>query len=80
MRTVCFKPDWRAVAAFLRDPSADWKPKMLAAFAIAYLLWPADLIPDIAPFLGLFDDIGLASLAAWYLISAAGRKRPPPTP
>lgn len=80
MRIVRYLPDWRAIAAYLRDPSSDWKPKVLAAVAIAYLLWPADLLPDIAPILGWMDDIGLAGLATWYLVHAAGRKRPPPTP
>lgn len=80
MRSVRFLPDWRAVAAYLRDPSSDWKPKVLAAVAIAYLLWPADLLPDIAPVLGWMDDIGLAGLATWYLVHAAGRKHPPRVP
>ncbi|MEK7073243.1 MAG: DUF1232 domain-containing protein [Patescibacteria group bacterium] len=80
MRSLRFTPDWRAVVAYLRDPTSDWKPKMLATFVIAYLLWPVDLIPDVAPVLGWFDDIGLAALAAWYLVHASGRKRPPPTP
>ncbi|TAK05223.1 DUF1232 domain-containing protein [Patescibacteria group bacterium] len=80
MSRVRFMPDWRAVAAYLRDPSSDWKPKVFAVLAIAYLIWPADLVPDIVPLLGWFDDIGLAGVATWYLMHAAGRKRPPAAP
>ncbi len=78
MRTVRFVPDWRAVAAYLRDPRSDWKPKAAVVAALAYLVWPADLVPDIAPLLGWLDDIGLTALAAWYLVHAASRRNAPP--
>jgi len=41
-------------------------PKLLSLLAVAYVVWPVDLIPDVAPLLGWLDDAGVVSLAmAW---------------
>lgn len=41
--------------------------------AVLYLIWPVDLAPDLIPFLGWLDDLGLGSLALWYLSRTAGK-------
>lgn len=45
----------------------EFSPKtiMLIAIAVAYLIWPADAVPDFIPILGQADDllVGLASIA-----------------
>ncbi len=53
------------------DPTADWKPKLAIGLAVLYLIWPIDLVPDLAPILGWLDDIGITTLAAAYLLHAA---------
>lgn len=47
--------------------------KLLVAGAIAYILMPADLIPDFVPFLGEVDDLYLLMLALRRLLQNAGR-------
>jgi uncharacterized membrane protein YkvA (DUF1232 family) len=71
-----FIPDWKKVLAYLRDPHSDWKPKILFVLAIVYVLWPLDLFPDLVPFFGWFDDIGVGILAVWYLVSTSMRLPP----
>lgn len=66
-----FLPDWKGIWRFLTDSSSDWKPKAIAVVAIAYLLWPIDLLPDLAPIIGWLDDIGFVGFASWYLMSAS---------
>jgi len=58
---------------FLRDPAADWKPKAIGVLALVYIVWPLDLVPDLAPIIGWLDDLGLAALAGWYLVYATRR-------
>lgn len=64
-------PDWMSLIRFMRDPRADWKPKLAIGLAVLYLVWPLDLLPDLAPLLGWLDDIGLTGLAVAYLMHAA---------
>lgn len=45
--------------------------------AAAYVVWPADLIPDV-PLIGWLDDLGVASLAAAWLGRVLGRYREEP--
>jgi len=47
--------------------------KLLVAGAIAYILTPADLVPDFIPFLGEVDDVYLLVLALRRLLQNAGR-------
>jgi len=71
MPTRNFRPDWRALYHFLRDPKADWKPKFFLVLVVLYLIWPLDLVPDLAPVLGWLDDVGFTTLALTYLIYAS---------
>jgi len=66
-----FMPDWIGLWRFMRNPKSDWKPKLAVGLAIVYLIWPIDLIPDLAPVLGWLDDIGITVLAGAYLVYAA---------
>lgn len=59
-------PDLNAIYRYLADKETGWKPKALTALALLYVLWPADLVPDI-PVLGWLDDAGILFLAGWYL-------------
>ena len=70
-RPVRFEPEWKRLYHFLRDPKADWKPKAAVFLAVLYLLWPIDLLPDLAPMIGWLDDLGVGTLATLYLVSAS---------
>lgn len=48
--------------------------KLLVAGAAAYILLPADLVPDVIPFLGEVDDLYLLVLALQRLVANAGRR------
>lgn len=45
----------------LRNKETPLMAKILAAFSLAYILLPADVIPDIFPFVGLIDDAVLTA-------------------
>lgn len=64
---------WKNIYLFLVNKNTDWKPKVLLALAVVYLIWPVDLAPDLIPFLGWLDDLGFGSLALWYLSRTAGK-------
>ncbi len=68
-----FTPYWKNIYLFLVHKETDWKPKGLLILAIVYLLWPVDLAPDFIPVLGWLDDIGIGSLAMWYLSYMTGK-------
>ncbi len=68
-----FIPNLPGIWAYVRDSGTNWKPKALAILAVLYLLWPLDLVPDIAPLLGWLDDIGLVGIAGWYLNHATAK-------
>jgi len=55
----------RALWQYLRDPKKPWGPKLAVLGAIAYLILPMDLIPDM-PLIGFLDDLGVLTAAvAW---------------
>ncbi len=64
----------RLLGGLLTDGRVSAVDKLLLAGAIAYVLSPVDLIPDVIPFLGQVDDIYLVVLAVQRLIRNAGRR------
>lgn len=55
---IPFFGDLVAMVRLLMDPkSATWA-KVLVVAAIAYVVFPADAVPDVAPILGWLDDVG----------------------
>lgn len=57
------------VAAFLADPRVPKLPRFAVLAAVAYLLWPADLLPEmVIPVVGYLDDITLLWLAVRWLV------------
>lgn len=45
----------------LRNKETPLMAKILAVFSLAYILLPADVIPDIFPFVGYIDDAVLTA-------------------
>lgn len=83
MRSIRFLPEWSTMVRFLRDPAAGRGSKVLAVIALVYLLWPLDLVPDVAPLVGWLDDIGGLTFATISLITTIRRyqnKKPTPGP
>lgn len=53
----------RLAARLLREPSVPAPAKAVPLLGALYLIWPLDGLPDILPFLGQLDDLGVAVAA-----------------
>ncbi len=70
----------RAAGRYYKDPAASVFGKLLAFLAIAYVIMPLDLIPDV-PFIGWIDDIGVVGLVtAWMTRRIGGYRELPALP
>ena len=59
--------------SYLRDPGvASWR-KLAGVAAVAYVIWPLDLIPDAIPVVGWLDDVGILAAAAAFLVAEVRR-------
>jgi uncharacterized membrane protein YkvA (DUF1232 family) len=63
----------RLLGGLFTDRRVSSVDKVLVGAAIAYVLSPIDLIPDVVPFLGQVDDVFLVTTALQRLITNAGR-------
>jgi uncharacterized membrane protein YkvA (DUF1232 family) len=61
----------RRIVALMRDPRTPKLPKVALALAAAYLIWPADLVPDfLVPIAGYLDDLTFVWLAVRWLLKS----------
>jgi len=73
----------RRIVALLRDPRTPKLPRLALALAAAYLIWPADLVPEfIVPLAGYLDDLTFVWLASRWLLKSGpkGATPQPPSP
>jgi uncharacterized membrane protein YkvA (DUF1232 family) len=56
---VPFVGDLVAMTRLLRDGRAALWAKLLVVATMLYVVFPFDLVPDVAPFVGWIDDVGL---------------------
>ena len=49
--------------------------KLFVLATLAYVVWPIDLIPDVAPVIGWLDDLGMATIAMVYLTRVSEKYR-----
>ncbi|MCY4486691.1 MAG: DUF1232 domain-containing protein [Deltaproteobacteria bacterium] len=61
---------WR----LFKDRRVGFKAKLLALGVVGYLIMPADLVPDLLPALGHFDDILLLFLGSKGFIALCPRE------
>ena len=64
----------RALFRYFKDRDASILGKLFVLAAAFYVVWPADLIPDV-PFIGWLDDIGVMGIATAWLSRVIGRYR-----
>lgn len=55
------------VAAYLRSSRVPRWKKLLGFVALAYVVLPADAVPDLVPVLGWLDDVGVVAAAFAFL-------------
>ena len=61
----------RRIVALLRDPRTPRLPKIAIALAVAYVIWPVDLVPDfLFPLGGYLDDLTFVWLALRWLLKS----------
>ncbi len=61
----------RLVYYLIRDPEVPFYLKLLPFTAVIYLLFPFDLLPDLAPVIGQLDDITALLVGAKVFIELA---------
>jgi uncharacterized membrane protein YkvA (DUF1232 family) len=62
----------RLFKGLLRDPRVPRSSKVLLGFAIAWFVWPIDLVPEFIPVLGPLDDVVVAALVLRHVLRKAG--------
>ncbi len=62
------------IVNLLRDPRVSTMDKAILGATIAYVLNPADIVPDWIPFLGMVDDVYLVVLALLRLMLRTDEK------
>ena len=67
--------DVKALWAMVKDPNAAWGSKAIALGALTYLVSPFDIVPDVLPFVGLTDDVGVVLAAVAKLASDLSKYR-----
>jgi uncharacterized membrane protein YkvA (DUF1232 family) len=61
----------RRVMAFLADPRVPKLPRFAVLVAVAYLIWPIDLLPDfLIPVGGFLDDAALLWMTLRWLLKS----------
>jgi uncharacterized membrane protein YkvA (DUF1232 family) len=63
-RTRTLHKLWR----YVRDGRVPLWRKLVGVAAVAYLIWPFDLIPDFIPIIGWLDDAGVLMAAAVFIV------------
>ncbi len=64
----------KLLLGLLKDSRVSVQDKAILAAAIAYLLNPADFVPDAIPFFGMVDDLYLVALALIRLLNHVDEK------
>lgn len=54
-----------------------WKVRLVLAAALAYLVWPYDLLPDWFLGIGIIDDFAVVTALVWWATKLAGGKTEP---
>lgn len=72
-QVIRFLPDLgKLFWAAARDPRVPWYAKASAAGAVAYVVSPIDVVPDVLPVVGQLDDVWIVVKALRFLLREAG--------
>lgn len=62
----------KLLGRLIRDQRIPRRSKLVVGAAMAYLVSPVDLLPEVIPVVGVVDDLLIATLAINHLIAVAG--------
>ncbi len=66
-KKISFARDIVALYNFMKDPFVRWHRKVIVIAALIYFIVPLDTIPDLTPFFGYLDDLGVITALLKYL-------------
>lgn len=66
-KKISFAKDIKALYAYMKDPYVTWYRKAIVVMGLVYFISPIDAIPDIAPFIGYLDDLGVITALIKFL-------------
>ena len=66
-KRISFARDIVALYNFIKDPIVRWHRKAIVVAALIYFIVPLDTIPDLTPFFGYLDDLGVITALLKYL-------------
>jgi len=66
-KRVSFAKDILALYRYMKDPFVKWYRKAIVVAALVYFIVPIDTIPDMTPFFGYLDDLGVITAVLKYL-------------
>jgi len=66
-KRISFAKDILALYRYMKDPLVKWYRKAIVVAALVYFIVPIDSIPDLTPFFGYLDDLGVITALLKYL-------------
>jgi uncharacterized membrane protein YkvA (DUF1232 family) len=66
-KKISFAKDLMALYAYMKDSYVSWHRKAIVVMGLIYFISPIDAIPDIAPFIGYLDDLGVIAALVKFL-------------
>lgn len=73
MNVFGLRSPFRSFTRYLKSPRVTLWRKLLALFAVVYLVSPVDAVPDVLPILGWLDDVGVLSAVGFFLVKDVRR-------
>jgi len=66
-KRIYFAKDILALYKYMKDPLVKWYRKAIVVAGLIYFIVPIDAIPDMTPFFGYLDDLGVITALLKYL-------------
>ena len=66
-KKISFARDVMALYRYMRDSFVSWQRKAIVIAALIYFISPIDSIPDLTPFFGYLDDLGVIAALLKFL-------------
>jgi uncharacterized membrane protein YkvA (DUF1232 family) len=66
-KKISFAKDIMALFNYMMDPLVSWHRKAIVIIGLIYFIAPIDTIPDLAPFIGYLDDLGVITAMLKFL-------------